>query len=187
MNQDQIINDIKQRLEASTKHFGEELKKLRTGRAHASMLDGVMVEAYGSNMPIIQVATVTAPEAQLIQITPFDPGNLQAIATAIRDNQSLGLNPVDDGHVVRIQIPPLTSERREQIVKQLKEKLEESLISMRGMRHEALKSAEGLKQKREITEDDYKSMEKQVDEAMAKNKSEVEQLAKTKETDIMTV
>ncbi len=187
MDQDQIIADVKQKLSAAGAHFGEELKKLRTGRAHSSMLDGVMVEAYGSSMPIIQVATVTAPEAQLLQITPFDPANLQAIASAIRDNQSLGLNPVDDGHIVRIQIPPLTAERREQIVKQLHEKLEASLISMRGTRHEALKSAEQLKQARTITEDDYKSMEKQIDELMAKQKTEIEVLAKTKEEDIKTV
>src|SRR5690348_4083938 len=99
MNPSQITDQAKTKLEAAGLHFGEELKKLRTGRAHPGMLDGVMVEAYGTQMPLNQVATVTAPEAQLIQISPFDPNNLEAISAAIRDNQTLGLNPMDDGRV----------------------------------------------------------------------------------------
>src|SRR5687768_17549033 len=105
MNPDQIVNQAKAKFQQAVLHLQEELKKVRTGRAHPSMLDGVMVEAYGVQMPLIQVGTVTAPEAQLIQITPFDPNNIQAIASAIRDNPSLGLNPSDDGRVVRIPIP----------------------------------------------------------------------------------
>src|ERR1041384_1169546 len=105
-------------------HFGEELKKVRTGRASASMLDGVVVTAYGTPMPLNQVANVTAPEAQLIQITPFDPNNIQAIASAIRDNPTLGLNPSDDGRVVRVPIPALTEERRREYVKVVGTKME---------------------------------------------------------------
>src|SRR5665213_2620443 len=102
MNPNQIIDETKKKLQMAVEHFADELKKVRTGRANAGMLDGVMVEAYGTPMPLNQVATVTAPEAQLIQITPFDPNNLQAISSAIRDNRSLGLNPSDDGRVVRV-------------------------------------------------------------------------------------
>jgi ribosome recycling factor len=138
-------------------------------------------------MPLNQVATISTPEAQLLQVTPFDPNNLQDIVTAIRDNQSLGLNPVDDGRVIRLPIPALTTERREQIAKQLNEKVEAALISMRGARHEALKSAEQLKKDKKITDDDYSRTEKQIDELMSSKKSEVEKLAKDKETDIMTV
>jgi len=187
MNQEQVVADANKKLETVSSHFVNEVKKLRTGRAHASMLDGIMVEAYGNSMPLIQLATVVAPEAQLLQITPFDPSNLQPIASAIRDNQTLGLNPVDDGHIVRIQIPPLTSERRQQIVKQLHEKLEDSLISMRAVRHDAIKAADQLKQAKTIGEDDYKRLERQIDESMAKYKTEAERLAKTKESEIMTV
>jgi len=86
------------------------------------MLDGVVVEAYGTPMPLNQVATVTAPEAQMIQITPFDPSNIQAIATAIRNNPSLGMNPSDDGRVVRVPVPALTEDRRRDIVKQVGQK-----------------------------------------------------------------
>ena len=117
MSPNHIIEQAKTKLNQSVQHFQDEIKKLRTGRANASMLDGVLVEAYGSQMPLNQVATVSVPESQLIQLSPFDPNNLQAISAAIRDNQSLGLNPSDDGHVVRVPIPPLTEERRREIVK----------------------------------------------------------------------
>src|SRR6266852_5174357 len=116
-----------EKMKQATAHFSEELKKVRTGRASASMLDGVMVTAYGTQMPLNQVANVTAPEAQLIQITPFDPNNIQAIAGAIRDNPTLGLNPSDDGRVVRVPIPPLTEERRREYVKSLGGKVEDCM------------------------------------------------------------
>src|SRR5690606_20151231 len=109
----------------------------RTGRAHPSMLDGLMVEAYDTQMPLIQVGTVTAPEGQLLQITPFDPSNLQAIATAIRNNPSLGMNPSDDGRVVRVPIPPLNEERRREYVKVVSGKVEDAMIAMRNIRHDA--------------------------------------------------
>jgi ribosome recycling factor len=98
---------LKQELDHALSHFTDELKKLRTGRAHPSMIEGLMPEAYGVRTPLIQMATVTAPEAQLLQISPFDPSNLQAIVKAIRDDQALGLNPVDDGRIIRA--PPTDS------------------------------------------------------------------------------
>jgi ribosome recycling factor len=185
MSPNQIVDEAKKRLEAASLHFSDELKKIRTGRASASMLDGVMVEAYGTSMPLNQVATVTAPEAQLIQITPFDPNNLQTIASAIRDNQTLGLNPMDDGRVVRVPIPPLTEERRRDIAKQLGEKVEECMIAMRNARHEALKDAEQAKKDRQMTEDDLASVKKQLDETMARHKANVDTQAKAKEQEIL--
>ncbi len=181
------IKQYEQRLNQAVAHFGEELKKVRTGRAHASMLDGVMVTAYGTPMPLNQVATVVAPEAQLLQITPFDPNNLQAIASAIRDNPTLGLNPMDDGRVVRVPIPPLTEERRREYVKVLGAKLEDAMIGMRNVRRDAMEAIATAKKDKQIGEDDAKRLEKQVDEAMAKAKADAEAAAKTKETEIMTV
>ncbi|HLC91478.1 MAG TPA: ribosome recycling factor [Candidatus Saccharimonadales bacterium] len=187
MDQAQIIRSAKTKFTQAIAHFQDELKKLRTGRAHSGMLDGVMVEAYGTQMPLIQVGTITVPESQLLQISPFDPSNLQAISTAIRDNQSLGLNPMDDGRVVRIQIPPLTEERRKDMAKLLGGKVEDCMIAMRGARHEALHEADQAKQARKLTEDDLTSIKKQLDEQMAKHKTEIDNLAKTKEQEIMTV
>jgi ribosome recycling factor len=97
---------------AALGHFEDELKKIRTGRAHPSMLDGIFVEVYGTQLPLNQTATITAPEPQLIQVTPFDPTNVEAIVGAIRGNQSLGFNPSDDGRIVRVPIPQLTEERQ---------------------------------------------------------------------------
>lgn len=173
-----------QAADKALEHFREEIKKLRTGRAHPGMLDGVMAEAYGQKMPLIQLATVSTPESQLIQISPFDPNNLEAIVSAIRENQSLGLNPMDDGKVIRVQIPPLTEERRHQIVKQLGEKLEECMISLRNARHDALKQA---KANSEYSQDDQKGVQNNVDEIMAEKKRSAENIAKDKETEILQV
>lgn len=182
-----VVTTAQQKFEAAVSRFQEEIKKLRTGRAHPSMLDGVSVEAYGQPMPLIQLATISAPEAQLLQISPFDPSTVQAIAGAIRDNQALGLNPSDDGRVVRIPIPPLTEERRRQIVKQLGEKVEEANIAMRNVRHDALKDLDQLKKDKAISEDEHKRYASQIDDVMNKQRSQLDAKAKAKETEIMTV
>lgn len=187
MSPTQIIDQAKAKFDHAVEHFKDELKKLRTGRAHPGMLDGVMVEAYGTQMPLIQVGTITVPEPQQLQISPFDPGNLQAISTAIRDNQSLGLNPMDDGRVVRIQIPPLTEERRREMAKILGTKVEDCMIVMRAARHEALHEAEEAKKAKSLTEDDLVSIKKQLDDLVTKHKTAIDQLAHAKEQEIMTV
>lgn len=187
MNPSQVINDTTVKFDDAVTRFGEALKGLRTGRASASMLDGVMVEAYGTPMPLNQVATVTAPEAQLIQITPFDPTNLAAISAAIRSNQQLGLNPSDDGRVVRVPVPPLTEERRRDLAKQVGERLEDAMVRMRGVRHDAMDTISKAKKDKEIGEDDAKRLEKQVDEAMNVARGSAEAAAKAKESEIMTL
>jgi ribosome recycling factor len=187
MQPNEITDQLKSKLDVTRDHFKEELAKVRTGRANAAILDKVMVMAYGVSMPIKQVANVTAPEAQLIQITPFDPSNIQPIASAIREDQNLGLNPVDDGAVVRITVPPLTTERRQEIVKQIHAMSEDTLVSMRNSRHEVLKEAETAKKDRKITEDDYRSIDKEVEELMSTYKTEIDSLIKNKEQEVMTV
>ena len=175
------------KMKQAVEFFNEDIKKVRTGRAHPRMLDVVMVTAYGSPMPLIQVANVTAPEAQLLQITPFDPNNLQAIAGAIRDNPTLGLNPSDDGRVVRVPIPALNEERRREYVKVLNGKVEDAMVRLRGIRHDAMDAISKAKKDKEIGEDDAKRLEKQVDDLMNKTRSEIEASAKAKEAEIMTV
>jgi len=187
MNPNQIVDDAKKKFQAAFEHFQVEAKKVRTGRASASMLDGVVVPAYGTEMPLNQVANVTAPEAQLIQITPFDPGTIQAIAAAIRDNPTLGLNPSDDGRVVRVPIPALNEERRREYVKVLNGKVEDSMVALRGVRRDAMDAIAQAKKDKAIGEDDAKRLEKQVDEAMNKSKTDIEVAAKAKESEIMTV
>jgi ribosome recycling factor len=187
MDTQKLIEATKIKLNTARNHFGDELKKIRTGRANASMLDGVTIEAYGQQIPLNQAATISVPEPQLLQITPFDPSNLAAISTAIRDNQSLGLNPMDDGRVVRLPIPPLTEERRREIAKQLGEKVENCMIAMRQIRHEAFRQLEQLKKDKEIGADEEQRGARQIDEIMAQIKIEVDRQSKDKEKEILTI
>ena len=187
MNLSQVVGDAKNKLDGAVAHYGEQLKSLRTGRANAAMLDGVMVEAYGTPMPLNQVANVSAPEAQLLQITPFDPSNIQAIASAIRDNPSLGLNPSDDGRVVRVPIPALTEERRRDIVKQLNGKQEDAMIALRNVRREALDAVDQAKKDKEVGEDDAKRLQGQVEDAVKVATGQIEAASRAKENDIMSL
>jgi len=175
------------RFTAAITHFEDELKKVRTGRAHPSMLDSLQVEAYGQRMPLNQVANVVAAEAQLLTVTPFDPSTLQSIVSAIRADQSLGLNPSDDGRLVRVPIPALTEERRKQIVKQTSEKVEEVRIALRNVRQDALKEAKRMKDAKEISEDDQKRAEKSIDDLMTSLNGKIDAIFKDKEKEILTI
>lgn len=181
------VNSYSEKMKSAVSHFEDELKKVRTGRSHPSMLDGVTVEVYGQQMPLNQVANITAPEPQLLQVTPFDPSNVQPIAASIRANQSLGFNPSDDGRIVRIPIPALTEERRKQMVKQAGEKVEEARIALRNIRQDALKEAKRQKDAKELSEDDVKRIEKEIDGLMAARQADIDEAFKVKEKDILTI
>lgn len=180
-------NSYELKMQAALDHFENELRKVQTGRAQPSMLDGVKVEVYGTILPLNQAANVTAPEPQLLQITPFDPSNLAAISAAIRNDQSLGLNPSDDGRVVRVPIPPLTEERRKQLVKQTSEKVEEARIGIRQARQDALQDAKRQKDAKTLTEDDVKAVEKAIDGLVSDYQAKIEAVFKAKEQDILKV
>ena len=168
-------------------HFEEELKKVRTGRAHPSQLDNIKAKVYGSLVPLNQVANITAPEPQLLQVTPFDPSNMQIISAAIRADQSLGFNPSDDGRVIRVPIPALTEERRKLIVKQTSEKVEETKIALRNIRQDALKEAKRKKDAKEISEDDMKRSEKSIETVMLAANNKVDDIFRAKEKEILTI
>jgi ribosome recycling factor len=177
-----------EKMDHALNHFGDELKKVRTGRAHPDMLTGVVIEAYGQKMPLNQVANVTAPEAQQLLVTPFDPTNISAITQAIRENQGLGLNPSDDGRVVRVPIPALTEERRRELVKQLGEKVENARIAMRQVRQDAFKELKRKKDSKELSENDVTRYEKEFDHGlMQEYQGKIDELFKTKEQEVMTV
>jgi len=187
MDDKQVVSELTKKLRSVVERFSSELGKLRTGRAHPSMVDGVKAIAYDTEMPLNQLATITTPEPQLIQISPFDPTNIDAITTAIRADEMLGFNPVDDGHVVRIQVPPLTEERRMLIVKQLGEKQEEANIGLRKARHDAMSVVDSAKKSKDISEDDAKRVQKQVDNAVNETKSKIEKTADSKKEEILTL
>lgn len=175
------------KMTGALEHFEDELKKVRTGRSHPSMLDGIKVEVYGVLSPLNQVANITAPEPQMLQITPFDPSSVQLIAAAIRADQSLGFNPSDDGRIVRVPVPPLTEERRKQLVKQTGDKVEDTRIVLRNIRQDALKDAKRKKDAKEVSEDDVKRVEKEIDRLMTDYQSKIEAAFAVKSKDILTI
>lgn len=187
MSPDQVVSDARAKFDQAVERFKDNLKTLRTGRANAAMLDGITVEAYETQMPLNQVATIAVPEATLIQLTPFDPNNLGAIADAIRNDSGLGLNPTDDGRVIRIPIPPLTEERRKDLAKQVGQKQEECMISLRNVRHEAMDTLNQAKKDKDIGEDEAKRLSAQVDEALNKARANAEAAAKGKESEILSL
>ena len=174
------------KMQAALDHFEHELTKVRTGRAHPDMLGSVVVDAYGSSMPLNQVANVTTPEAQQLLVSPFDPGNVKAIADAIRTS-NLGFNPSDDGRVVRVPIPPLTEERRREMVKLLGDKVEDCRIAMRNVRQDALKEAKRMKDAKELSEEDMKQIEKGIDDDMKTFQAKIDEIFKAKEQEVMTL
>lgn len=176
-----------QKMNESIDHFASELKKVRTGRAHPSMLDSVHVEVYGTKMPLNQVSNITAPEAGMILVTPFDVNNIATISAAIRNDQSLGFNPSDDGRLIRVPVPPLTEERRRQIVKQTSEKVENAKIVLRNIRQDALKHAKKAKEDKTITEDDLRGIEKNIDSQIKDFSAKIDEMFKSKEAEIMKV
>jgi ribosome recycling factor len=185
-----IMFDTKQyetKLNTVVAHFEEELKKVRTGRAHPSQLDSVKVEVYGTVLPLNQVSNITASEGQMLLVTPFDTGSIQAICAAIRADQSLGFNPSDDGRVIRVPVPPLTEDRRKQLVKQTSEKVEDAKIALRGIRQDANKEAKRKKDAKELSEDDERRVEKTIDALMSNINSKIDEIFRNKEKEILTI
>lgn len=163
--------------------FNEEMKKVRTGRAHPDMLMNIKVEAYGEFMPLNQVANVTTADATMLLVTPFDPSNIQNISAAIRNDQALSLNPSDDGRVVRVPVPPLTEERRKEIVKTASSKVEEARIAIRNIREDARKELKTA----ELPEDVTKKAEKSVDDLTKEYTNKIDELFKEKSAEIMAI
>ena len=176
--------EYQQAMEGVIEHFKSEMQKVRTGRAHPDMLAGIKVEAYGQYMPLSQVANITAADATMLLITPFDPSTIQATAGAIRADQTLGLNPADDGRVVRVPVPPLTEERRKEIVKTASTKVEEAKVALRKVRDDARKE---LKAADDLSEDVKKRGEKEIDDLIKKFSNKIDELFKIKESEIMKI
>ena len=182
----ETFQQLRTRMEKAVDDFRKELAATRTGRASVHMLDSVRVEYYGSEMPLNQVAQVHAPEAQLLTVQPFDPSTLGAIEKVIR-SADLGLNPMNDGKIIRIPVPPLTEERRKEMVKHLHKVLEEHRTAVRNIRrdgNDAIKKA--LKDKK-ITEDEerrsHDELQKLTDEEIRK----MEEMSKGKEKEILEI
>ena len=181
-----VILEMSEKMEKSVDAFRVELSKVRTGRASISILDGINVDAYGSTMPLNQVGTLTIPESRMIAIQPWDPQMLPAIEKAILKSD-IGLNPVNDGKIIRLNIPMLTEERRKELVKMVKKIAEEFRVAVRNARRDAIETLKKQKKDKEISEDE---LFKYQDEAQAETDlhvKKIDEATSIKEKEVMEV
>lgn len=182
----EVIEEMAEKMEASLDAYRRELSKIRTGRASLSLLDGIKVDAYGSPMPLNQVATLTIPESRTIAIQPWDLQQLSAIEKAIFSSD-LGLNPVNDGKIIRINIPQLTEERRKELVKLVKKISEEYRVAVRNSRREAIDSLKKQKGNKEISEDDLFRLQDEAQKETDSFINKIDDILAEKEKEVMEV
>ena len=181
-----IRAQLKSRMEKAVEDFRREMAATRTGRASVHMLDTVNVEYYGSQMPLNQIAQVHAPEPQLITVQPFDPTSLPAIEKAIRI-ADLGLNPMNDGKLIRVPVPPLTEERRKDMVKHLHKILEEHRTAIRNIRRDGNDAIKKAMKDKKITEDDEKRAMDEIQKLTDDEIKKMEEMSKGKEKEVMEI
>ncbi len=181
-----VYEDVDQEFEKVIKFFSNEIIKIRTGRANPDLVSDIKIPAYESQMPLAQLANITVSDANLIVVQPWDKSLFDVIIKAIRDSES-GFNPQRDGDIIRIVLPPLTQERREEYVKILKQKTEEVRISIRQIRKDVLIDLENRKDAGDISEDDFKRYEKDLQEKVSKANEEIEEISKKKEDELMSI
>lgn len=177
---------LKTRMDKAVEDFRREMAATRTGRASVHMLDGVSVEFYGTVMPVNQIAQVHAPEAQLITVQPFDPTSLGAIEKAIR-SADLGLNPMNDGKMIRVPVPPLTEERRKDMVKHLHKILEDHRTAVRNIRRDGNEIIKKTLKDKKINEDDEHRALEEIQKLTDDEIRKMEEMAKAKEKEVMQV
>jgi ribosome recycling factor len=182
----EVIMEMVDKMEKSLEAFKAELTKIRTGRASLSLLDGIKVEAYGSPMPLNQVGTLTIPESRQIVIQPWDPQVMPAIEKAILKSE-LGLTPVSDGKVIRINIPQLTEERRKELVKIVKKFAEEFRVAIRNHRRDAIDSFKKQKKNKEISEDEQFKLQDEAQKETDIFVAKIDKVAAEKENEVMEV
>lgn len=181
-----IIKDLEDRMKKSMKNLEREFAAIRTGRANPAMFDGVFVEAYGTKMPLNQVATISCPEPRLVVIQPWDKGTLGDIERAILKSE-LSLNPSNDGNIIRIQIPDLTEERRKEYVKLAKSKAEENRVAVRNIRRDGNDMVKELEKEKEISEDESKNALARIQKLTDKFIDEIQKHTDNKEKEIMNL
>lgn len=181
-----IVNDARKRMDSAVEDARKKLTTVRTGRASVSLLDNVTVEYYGTEMPLNQVGTIHAPEPTLVTVQPFDPTQLANIEKAIRSSE-LGLNPSNDGKLIRVPIPPLTEERRKQMVKVVHEIAEEHRTAIRNVRRDANDHLKKMLKDKTVSEDAEKDGLDQIQKLTDQHITKINELSEHKEKEVMTV
>ncbi|MDA0781929.1 MAG: ribosome recycling factor [Rickettsiales bacterium] len=180
------INDLKKRMEGAIGSLHHDLKGLRTGRANAALLDHVSVEAYGSKMPLDQLATVSVPEARLLNVQVWDASNAKAVEKAI-SNAGLGLNPQTDGNVIRVPLPDLSEERRKEMVKIAGQYAEKARVAVRNIRRDGMDNAKKMEKDGDISKDEQHDIGEKIQKLTDDFIKTIDDTLSTKEDDIMAV
>ena len=181
-----VLDDMKTHMEKTLGVLKNEFLKIRTGRASTSILDGIKVDYYGNSSSISQVATLAIPEPRTITISPWEAKIIPAIEKAIL-NSNIGLTPSNDGRTIRLNLPPLTEERRKEIVKDLKRKAEDDKVALRNIRRDAIDKLKKLEKDKAITEDDLKKFEKDVQDATKSFELKIDEAVSHKEKEVLEV
>ncbi|WP_343910925.1 ribosome recycling factor [Nocardioides aquiterrae] len=181
-----ILNEADSKMDKSVESTREEFAAIRAGRAHPSMFNKIVVDYYGSPTPIQQLASFTAPEARVILISPYDQGAMKNIEKAIRDSD-LGVNPADDGKVIRCVFPELTEERRKEYIKVARAKAEDGRVAVRNLRRTAKQHLEKLEKDGEVGKDDVTGAEKRLDGMTKKHTDAIDEMLKNKESELLEV
>ena len=183
---DGILKEAEGKMEKSIEHLQQELTHIRTGRANPALIDQVMVPYYGTPTPLNQLAQISTPEARLLVVQVYDRGQIGAVEKAIRD-ASLGLNPANDGQVIRVPIPPLTEERRREYVKMVKQKAEETRVAIRNIRRDEIHRIQEQEKAGEIAQDAAKRGQDQLQKITDQHVGQIDALASRKEAEVMEV
>lgn len=186
MDLSKLIDGASVKMDEAIGHFGEELKSINTGRASALLVEGVVVSYYGTPTPLKQVAAIATPDAHQIVITPWDRSVLADIELAIR-NSDLNLSPTNDGKSVRLNLPPMTEERRQDLSKMVSKLSEEAKVALRNIRGEAWEKVQKAEKSSELTEDDRDSAKKDLNDLINKKNDIIDSISKEKQSEIMRV
>jgi ribosome recycling factor len=183
---DQLVRDTKQKMTQALEAFQQDLGTIRTGRANPSLIENLALEVYGSTMKLQEVAAITAPEAALLVVQPWDASIANTIANALRESE-LHLNPVVEGAVLRIPLPPLTEERRREFAKLVGKRAEEAKVSVRSHRHDALSALKRAKDDGDLSQDEQQMYEKRIQEAVEDLNRQIESIGNRKEQELMSL
>ncbi len=181
----EIMKEMKRKMDRALEVLGQDFSRVRTGRASVALLEGIKIDAYGTAMPISQVASLAAPEPRLLTVQPWDTGLMSDLEKAIL-RSDLGLTPSNDGKIIRIPIPPLTTERRKELVKSIKKMTEESKVVLRNLRRDANEQLKELKKDKQISEDEAFKAQDEVQKVTDDYIKKLDGLAAEKEKEIMT-
>jgi ribosome recycling factor len=185
-----FLDDARERMDKTLEHFQDEIRGIRTGRASTGLVDNIRVDYYGSKTPLSQMATVTVPEPRCLLVKPFDPSTMKDIEKAIMA-ADLGLNPAIEGNALRVSVPHLSEEQRQKMVSRLKSMAEETKVSMRNVRRDAIKDTEHAQKDKSrdvtVTEDDVKSAKSGIQDILKEHESKVDEALSAKSTEILEI